>query len=92
MSTKYLLKELAIAEDEIAKVAPNSGLRATVMELPSVAGNELRIHVEFAMRRNISHGAGEDEVRRATKELVNGFRGYIERYAQTLDAEAAVLR
>lgn len=86
--TKYLLKELEIAEDELTKLAPNSRIKASVIQLPSTAGNELRLHIEFAARDNtITHGAGEAEVRSKTKSLLECLQQYIARYAKSLEAE-----
>lgn len=88
--TKYLLKELAIAEDELAKCAPNSGIKASMIELPSTAGNDLRLHIEFAMRHTTRHRADEAEIRSRVRELLVGLREYMARYAQSLDRDAAV--
>lgn len=90
--TKYLLKELAIAEGEIAKRAPKSGIKASVIELPGPGSNELRLHIEFAVHHAISHGASESEVRIRTAELIDALQGYMQRYAESLDADAAVKR
>lgn len=85
--TKYLLNELAIVEDELAKLAPNGHIKASVIELP-LGGTELRLHIEFVVRDTLPYRPDEKDVRHRTKTLLVLMQDYIARRAKLLDADA----